>query len=534
MCLGAQVACGTQGQEMVTASVDNQRSGWASHAAELAADHFDPAHFGIVFRSRLQGTIRSQPLVAGGDVYVATDLDWAYRLDGSTGAVKWKRSLGRAETAGDGAAFNCADVTPSLGVLSSPVIDTSNEAIYLVARDWDGADPRSGRWQVHALSLADGGELSGWPIELRGTAVNDPSAAIDGANLLQRPALTLLQGRIWIGIGGVCDRYPFRGWLASVAQADRRLTLWTTSPGDPAGGGGIWQSGGGPADDGTGHLLIATGDGNPDRSLPRAAFSQSVLRIDVSGPAPVVVDQFRPDNASELDSLDIDVGSGNPIVLPEQFTSSGNRRLVLQVSKEGVIYLLDRDQLGSALSSTAAQEPILSRPAVWPAGQLIFVAGTPMLLPGRPQHLDARLRAYKVVAGVTPRLEQAGVSGERLEYGSGSPLITSDGTRPGSALVWLVARQGADVQVPAELRAYDAEPHGGALRLRYSVRIGTAPKFTSPATDGRHVYVANEKGELLGFAGASGTSSTGTNLALAGGTAALLIVFVSVLVWRRR
>jgi len=500
--MSLQVACGgpvpTPAQELTTAGVDAGRSGWASAASALSADRFDARAFGVRFRVRLAGSVLGQPLVSGGDVFVATDQDIAYRLDGATGTVKWQQSVGRAEPAGPGAPFDCADVAPSLGVLSTPVVDSGARRLYLVARNWDGRDPATGTWVAHSLSLDTGAEAPGWPVPLAGLESNGGGGRLEAAGLLQRPALLLFRGRIWVAFGGACDRFPFRGWLASVAVNDRAVGLWTLSPGDPAGGAGVWQSGGGLALDDAGQALLASGDANPAHPPGVGSLAQCVLRLDLVGPTPEVSDRFCPAGAADLNRLDLDLGTGNPLPLPTGYGGHPGR-LVVQVSKDGRLYLLDRDRLANPLAVSNGHEPMLSRPAAWPGAGLVFVTGTAMRLPERPPPPEARLRAYRVRAGPPATLEAVASSDETLPYGSGSPLVTSDGTRTASALVWVVARQDPESNGQAELRAYEGTPADSALRLRFLASIGSAPKFGQPGTDGKHIYVSTADGFVLGF-----------------------------------
>jgi hypothetical protein len=106
--------------------------------------------------------------------------------------------------------------------------------------------------------------------------------------------------------------------------------------------------------------------------------------------------------------------------------------------------------------------------------------------------------AYDVDAAGAPRLALAGASSDRLEYGSGSPVVTSNGTTSGSAIVWstwcLTGGCG-----DSELRAYAAVPAGGELPLLWRSPIGVANKFTPPGVDGDRIYVVTRDGHLVGY-----------------------------------
>src|SRR5262249_48200361 len=73
--------------------------------------------------------------------------------------------------------------------------------------------------------------------------------------------------------------------------------------------------------------------------------------------------------------------------------------------------------------------------------------------------------------------------------GTSAPVVTSDGTNAGSALVWLLW-SADNTGTGAELRAYDAVPLPGSplgtLPLRYRASIGQAARYTPPGVgDGR-------------------------------------------------
>src|SRR6185437_3303857 len=72
--------------------------------------------------------------------------------------------------------------------------------------------------------------------------------------------------------------------------------------------------------------------------------------------------------------------------------------------------------------------------------------------------------------------------------GSGSPVITSDGTTSGSALVWIIwaaNRMGNGGQ----LRAYDPIPVNGQPNLRWSASIGNATNYSTPGVGAGRLYV---------------------------------------------
>ena len=73
---------------------------------------------------------------------------------------------------------------------------------------------------------------------------------------------------------------------------------------------------------------------------------------------------------------------------------------------------------------------------------------------------------YGQGADGVPAFTFTGSSTESLGYSSGSPIVTSDGTRANSALVWLTYATGS--YGSGSLRAYDAIPDSsGHLTLLF-------------------------------------------------------------------
>ncbi len=98
-------------------------------------------------------------------------------------------------------------------------------------------------------------------------------------------------------------------------------------------------------------------------------------------------------------------------------------------------------------------------------------------------------------------------------FGSSAPIVTSNGTTDGSALVWVVWMADG-TGAGAQLRAYDAVPEDGVLQLRFSAPIGTASKFNPPGIGDGRVYVGTREGKLFGFGAPSNQPLTSTPLDL--------------------
>ena len=101
-------------------------------------------------------------------------------------------------------------------------------------------------------------------------------------------------------------------------------------------------------------------------------------------------------------------------------------------------------------------------------------------------------------APASPRSRLVGESQETFGYTSGSPIVTSDGTTPGTAVVWATNVDGA-AGANGRLCAYDAIPTNGSLNLLRCFPIGDASKFAAPTAYRGRVYVGTRDGVLFGF-----------------------------------
>lgn len=120
-------------QDETTASQDNLRTGWDPNEPGLSPAVVHGPSFGEVFRTAVNGQVYAQPLVIASTVIVATEDDWVYGLNASTGAIMWSTSLGKPY-----AIKTCANIAPDVGVTSTPVYDPSSGTAYVMAQVLSG------------------------------------------------------------------------------------------------------------------------------------------------------------------------------------------------------------------------------------------------------------------------------------------------------------------------------------------------------------------------------------------------------------
>jgi outer membrane protein assembly factor BamB len=504
-----QLAAAPARADETTVSQNLLRTGWDADEPGLAPDQVSSTDFGRLFATPVDGQVYAQPVVVNGTVVVATENNKVYGVDSGTGAVNWSQSVGAPWPA---SAIGCGDLAPDIGVTATPVVDPATGTVYLTAKVNDGPDVKHPHWYVHALDAATGTERPGWPVQVQGSPVNDAGRTFDPFTASQRPGLLLLDGSVYAGFASHCDLGNYVGYLAGINTSTRAVTLWTTEAvnGSRA---GIWMSGGGPVSDGAGRIIVTTGNGGAPPpgpgSSPPSHLSEAVVRLGVNSDGTLSArDFFSPANAPALDRVDNDFGSGAPLGLPSPaFGTAAHPHLLVQTGKDGRIFLLDRDHLGGRSQGPGGTDDVLGitgpYEGVW--GHPAAFGGTSPYVYQIGRRGPLRALAYGTTGSGLPALTAAGASSGNFGYTSGSPVVTSTGGDPSTALVWAEYANDSTGH-NGQLRAYDAVPVNGVMRLRYSAPIGTAAKFAVPATDGGRVYVGTRDGQLLAYGRPNGNA----------------------------
>ena len=164
------------------------------------------------------------------------------------------------------------------------------------------------------------------------------------------------------------------GWLVSVDTEHARLHSAFAAVAMPhRGSGGIWGAGG-PAVDVDGHVYVATGSGYNGFIERDGDWTQSVLKLDDRGDHGLRLrGTYTPFNYCQSATMDIDLGSGGAMLVPELAAGSTTTpRLMVVGGKQGNAYLLDRDALPGRLdrrqpcSGDAASDGSLLSPHAQP------------------------------------------------------------------------------------------------------------------------------------------------------------------------
>jgi outer membrane protein assembly factor BamB len=261
----------------------------------------------------VDGQVYAEPLVCGDAVYVATENDSVYAVNGTTGAVLWRTNLGAPVSA---SRLPCGDISPS-GITGTPVIDVATGTLYVVAF-LGSASPQH---VLFGLGVRTGAVES--------QVVVDPSGSVPTTQQ-QRGALALANGFVYVPFGGLYgDCGPYHGWVvgAPTNGAGPLRTYQVPTQRE----GAIWATAG-VAVAANGNLYVATGNGASPTTFDHG---DSVIEL---SPQLSELGYFAPTNWAQLNAADTDLGSVAPTLLP-----NGE---VFQVGKEGVGYLLAGAHLG--------------------------------------------------------------------------------------------------------------------------------------------------------------------------------------------
>jgi Abnormal spindle-like microcephaly-assoc'd, ASPM-SPD-2-Hydin/PQQ enzyme repeat len=492
-----------------TISQNLLRDGWDPNEPGLSPATVQGGHFGQLFAAHVSGQVYAQPLVvdhagtsttaASSDVIVATEGDWVYSLDGTTGKANWSVRLG---TPWGATVRKCNDIAPYIGITSAPVYDPTTGLLYLVAliagSNYLTPTPT---YYVYALNEQTG--AIAWHVPVQGAATNAHGEVFAAAQERQRSGLLLMNGSLYFAFASFCDYGAYVGYVSgvNVTSSSHPRTLWSDETASGADQAGIWMSGSGLMSDGSGRIFLATGNGvSPPPgpgTKPPGELGDSVVRLAVqSNGSLTAADFFSPANSPTLAREDADWGSGGVVGLP--FGTSTYPDLLIQVGKDGRVFLLNRDNLGGReTGSGGTDNPVFeggpyggqwAHPAAFAGtggNDYVYVLGN-----GNSSNDYLRILKFNGSTPAHPTLTLLANSPGTFGYSSGSPVVTSNGGDPSSAVVWEVYTAG-NTGDSARLEAFDAVPAAGQATLTqiWSAPISVSSKYDVPATDGGHVYV---------------------------------------------
>ena len=404
----------------------------------------------------LDGEIYGEPLVSAGRVYVATENNTVYALSATTGAVAWSRHLA---TPVPSSALPCGDISPTVGITGTPVIDPGRGEIFVVADEVAHGRP------AHVLT---GLSTSAGRVEMSRDV--DPPGA-DTAALLQRTGLTLTGGRVVFGFGGNDgDCATYRGRVVSVPEAGRATAMFTVDAKAGQSQGAVWMGGAAPAVDGHGDVWVSVGNGSVYNAARGYDHSDSVLDL---SPSMRLLQYFAPSDWPANNSRDLDM-SAEPVLL------AGGQ--VLLAGKSRLAYLLNGAHLGGIGGQLASLGPACGSDIDGGPAVTGDAAGSTVYLPCAG-------------SGIVAVRTTTSPPGLRLLWRSGNgggPPIVAGG------LVWTISLTGT---------LYGLDPQTGQVRQQAAIGA-VANHFPTPSV-GAGLLLAPAANRVVAFrAGGPGTPGT--------------------------
>src|SRR6185369_15134596 len=281
--------------DVLTQHNDVDRTGHNARETVLTPDAVKKS-FGKLFDLEVDAQVYAQPLVVsdlnvGGktrDVaIVATMNNTLYYFEANTGAQLWSKNFGTAARTPNAwwpmlARWGYRDVSPLIGIVSTPVVDRKSNTIYFtsytegppIATD---NPPNFQQW-VHALDLVTHADKMGSPVEVQyevdlGAAASpmadaklpdavmnsmphvhartgaSPILAFDPLLQMQRPGLLIVKGRLLLAFASHGDFGDYHGWVFNYDAKNLQSApgVWVSTldltPDRDTVRGGIWQSG---------------------------------------------------------------------------------------------------------------------------------------------------------------------------------------------------------------------------------------------------------------------------------------------------
>ena len=445
----------------------------------------------------VDGQVYAQPLYVTGVaiggatynvVYVATmnNSIFAFNADAPQSPTPlWEVNLGTAVPAG---IFNFTDILPEIGILGTPAIDAVHQVLYVVADTLPSAASNP-VFQLHALSLVDGHEMYGGPVQIAasvpgtGAGSSNGTIAFNAYWQLQRPGLMLANGVLYIAFGSHADAGNYQGWMLAYNPSTlQEKAVYNSAPNGRQ--AAFWHSGRAPAIDGPGDVFAATGNGDWDGV---SNFGESVLHL--SGVNLALLDWYTPEDWSNLNDQDWDVGSAGLILIP-------GTNYLLSGGKSGLLYLVNYDSMGHLGANTTSTVQGV-QVNTWGIFDMVLwnnPSSGPVVYEYDPA---GALKAFQIVSNQINSTILSQYTPENASIYAGLALSANAGE---NGIIWLVTgNQDADGD-PATLYALDAT---NLARVLWNSGLnasrdqpGSFTKFAPPTVANGRVYVPTLSNEV--------------------------------------
>jgi hypothetical protein len=485
--------------DVLTYHNDTMRTGQNLSETALTPGNVTSSSFGLLSILPADGVVDATPLLVsdlsiGGSmhdvVYVASENDTVYAYDLNTYTQLARTSLlGAGETAASivGA---CMQVTPQVGITSTPVIDRSagpNGTLFVIAMSQDTGGTTVQR--LHALDLTtlqDRMPAVAIAATYPGSGPNSAGGSVtfSSRQYKERGALLLSAGQIYTAWASNCDLPPYNGWIMAYSESLVQTQVINLTPNGSL--GAVWNAGGMLADSG-GSLYALLGNGTFDGNQD---YGNALVRFTTDGKALTVADYFTPYNTVSESDQDLDFGAGSPMIIPDQTDDAGTvHHLLFTAGKDTDAYLLDRTNLGQfnpSVNQVFQEVPgalpggVWSAPAYYNGSIYLASQGAPLFA----------FTLSGAMLSSSPSSQSAIVYG----YPGASPAVSANGNSNG--IVWAV--EGATGS-PAVLHAYNpanlaVEYYNSAQAPNGRDAFGAGNKFVTPVIADGRVLVGTPSG----------------------------------------
>src|SRR5688572_18473367 len=489
-CISAQVT-------VPMSQYDYARTGANLQEWMLNPSNVNPTDFGRLFSRSVDASVYALPLIvpdlniAGrrhNVMFVATMANTVYAFDADDPAQPeplWSRNLG---TPAPGDSW----IGPiHHGILGTPFIDVRTGTLYVVAMVEKNGEHNL--W-VNALDIHDGSPKYNSPQLMSFPFAGSEGTLTNVKGALQRAGLLVVNDVLYIAVANVVpdpkdQHWSQEGFLQTFDARDltQRLAVFQTTPSGRK--GGIWQGGRGIATDGMGNVFLSTAGGLYDGVTN---FGSSTLKF--AGPDLNLADWFTPYSHDYLFLQNIDLSAGGVTLIP-------NSPLMFSGGKEGVIFLLNRDDMGKLEGANGG--PLQRFQAGIGCGQkdCANTLGTAFW----SRHTDGVLyvwdrrdvlRAYNFVDNrfVTTAAAVSPISAAQ----TGGPSVSANGSDVTSGIVWAVTTDSprSAGRVPGTLRAFRAsdvsqEIYNSDMNSERDA-LGDFTKMAPPVVANGKVYVPTQ------------------------------------------
>jgi hypothetical protein len=487
---------------VLTSQYDNMRTGATLNETILTPQNVNSRQFGKQGAFKVDGAVYAQPLfIPALDIpskgkhdvlFVATEHDSVYAFDADrpSDPPLWQVTFldsSRSVTAVPARDVQCPFIQPEVGITPTPVIDLKTGTLYVLARTMTGHTFADSEYfqHLHALAITTGAEKFGGPklisasVPGKGDGSKNGQVAFNPLRENPRASLLLVNNVVYLSWASSCDVNPYHGWVMAydAATLAQKAVFNVTPDGNE---GGIWESDTGPGADASGNVFVPTGNGTFNAGSGGRDYGDSVVKLALEGSSLNVRDYFTPHDQAHLSDADADLGSSGPILLPDQ--PGPHPHLLLQPTKGGMIYVIDRDRMGKF------------RPEGDAIVQQIRMAGGGYgAMAYWNQHVyfaceGDYLRDYIITNG---ELKLNAQSSTKFANPGATPSVSANGAKDG--IVWAIATKTWNgPNQPAVLYAFNAsnisQPIYSSEQNSARDRAANGTRFVIPVVVNGHVY----------------------------------------------